>query len=335
MPSPELGVAMQRRAFITLFGGAAATWPLGARAQQTAKIFRIGFLWDSPLVFPEAMEAFRKEIRELGYVEGRNIIIEHRWAEGKPEKMRQLAQELVQLKVDLIVAPSSIYTAAARDATSSIPIIFFSHADPLGSGHVVSLGQPGGNATGISLMMTETNVKLLELSKEAVPGLSRIAVLWDPTTPSHRPGLLAVEGAAKALGLQVQSLAVPAAVEYESAFDAMTRQRADAVLVLSTPIYTAGAQRLAELAIAHKLPSMFGPSEHTRAGGLMSYGPDRADLWRRGAIYVDQVLKGVKPADLPVQQPTKFELAINLRTARMLGIKIPEAFVLRADTVIE
>jgi putative ABC transport system substrate-binding protein len=326
---------MQRRDFITLLGGVAAAWPLAARAQQTGKIFRIGFLWDSPLVFPEAMEAFRKEIRELGYVEGRTIIIEHRWAEGKPEKMRQLAEELVQLKVDVIVAPSSIYTAAAKEATSSIPIIFFSHADPLGSGHVVSLGQPGGNITGISLMMTETNVKLLELFKEAVPGLSRIAVVWDPATPSHRPGLLAVEVAAKALGLQVQSLAVPGAAEYESAFEAMTRQGADAVLFLSTPVYTAGAQRLAELAIAHKLPSMFGPSEHTRAGGLMSYGPDRADLWRRGAIYVDKVLKGAKPADLPVQQPTKFELVINLRTAKMLGITIPEAFVLRADTVIE
>src|SRR4029079_12068453 len=163
------------------------------------------------------------------------------WAEGKPEKMRQLAEELVELKVDLIVAPSSIYTAAARSATSSIPIIFFSHADPLGSGHVMSLGQPGGNATGISLMMTETNVKLLELFKEAVPAPSRIAVVWDPAPPSHRPGLLAVERAAKALALEVQSLAVSGPVEYESAFDTMTRQRADAVLVLSTPIYTAGA----------------------------------------------------------------------------------------------
>ena len=325
---------MKRREFIA-FIGAAAAWPLTTRAQQAGKLYRVGFLWDSPTVFPEAMEAFRHELRELSYVDGRTIVIEYRWAEGKPERMREMAEELVQLKVDVIVAPSSVYTGAAKGATSNIPIIFFSHADPLGSGHVVSLAQPGGNITGISLMMTETNVKLLELFKEAIPGLSRVAVVWDPATPSHGPGLRAVEAAARALGLRIQTLAVPGATEYDSAFAAMTRESADAVLFLSTPVYTAGAQRLAELAIAHNLPSMFGPSEHTRAGGLMSFGPDRADLWRRGAIYVDKVLKGARPADLPVQQPTKFELSINLRTAKALGITIPEAFLLRADKVIE
>jgi putative ABC transport system substrate-binding protein len=325
---------MRRREFIAALGSA-AVWPLAARAQQTTKSYRLGFLWDSPAVFPEAMEAFQQELRALGYTEGRNITIDYRWAEGNPERMREMAEELVRLKVDVIVAPSSVYTGAAQRATSAIPIIFFSHADPLGSGHVSSLARPGGNVTGISLMMTETNVKLLELLNEAIPGRSRIAVVWDPATPSHRPGLRALEGAARELGLQLQTLPVSGPTDYDSAFAAMTSGGAEAVLVLSTPVYTAGAKRLADLAIAHRLPSMFGPSEHALAGGLMSFGPDRADLWRRGAIYVDKVLKGARPAELPVQQPTKFELVINVRTAKALGIIIPEGFLLRADKVIE
>jgi len=279
------------------------------------------------------MEAFRHELRELGYVEGRNVVVEYRWAKGDLARMREMAEELVRLNVDVIVAPSSVYTAAAQGATSTIPVVFFSHADPLGSGHVSSLARPGGNITGISLMMTETNVKLVELLMEVIPGLSRLAVVWDPATPSHRPGLRAVEEAARARGLQLQSLPVPGPAEYDSAFAAMIASGAEAVLVLSTPV--AGAVRLAELAIAHRLPSMFGPSEHARAGGLMSYGPDRADLWRRGASYVDKVLKGASPAELPVEQPTKFELVVNVRTAKALGVTIPEGFLLRADKVIE
>ena len=191
---------MQRREFITLLGVAAVVWPLAARAQQTGKIYRVGFLWDGPDVFPDALEAFRQGLRELGYVEGRNIAIEYRWAEGKPERMRELAEELVRLKVDVIMAPSSIYTAAAKRATSTIPIIFMSHADPLATGHVASLSRPGGNVTGLSLMMTETNVKGLELLKEAVPGLSRVAVIFDPATPSHGPGLKAVEDGGPGIG---------------------------------------------------------------------------------------------------------------------------------------
>jgi putative ABC transport system substrate-binding protein len=324
---------MQRREFIAGMGVTVA-WLSAARAQQP-KIHRIGFLWDSPGVFPEAMEAFRQELRERGYAEGRNLVVEYRWAQGNLARMRELAEELVRLKVDVIVAPSSVYTGAAQRATSAIPIVFFSHADPLGSGHVSSLARPGGNTTGISLMMTETNVKLLELLREAIPGISRIAVVWDPATPSHRPGFQALEGAARARGLQLQSVPVPGPDEYNNAFAAMSAGSAQAVLVLSTPVYTAGAVRLAELAIAHRLPSMFGPSEHARAGGLMSYGPDRADLWRRGAIYVDKVLKGASPAELPVEQPTKFELVVNVRTAKALGVTISEGFLLRADKVIE
>jgi putative ABC transport system substrate-binding protein len=326
---------MDRRRFISAATLSLLAAPLAVEAQQAAKVYRVGFLWDGPAVFPEAIEAFRQGLRDLGYVEGRNIAIEYRWADGKPERMRELAEELVRLKVDVIMAPSSIYTGAAKRATSTIPIIFMSHADPLNSGHVASLGRPGGNITGLSIMMTETNVKGLELFKEAVRGLSRIAVIWDPATPSHGPGLKAVEAAGPALGLRIQPVAVRSATEYESAFSAIVRERAGGVLVLSTPLFIAGAQPLAELAMTHKLPSLFGPRHHVEAGGLMSYSPDRADNWRRAAIYVDKILKGAKPADLPVQQPTKFELVINLKTARALGLTIPQSLLQRADEVIQ
>jgi len=309
--------------------------PLAAEAQSAGKVHRIGFLWESPAVFPDAIEAFRQGLRDLGYVEGRNIAIEYRWAEGKPERMRELAEELVRLKVDVIIAPSSIYTGAAKRATSTIPIIFMSHADPLRTGHVASLARPGGNATGLTIMMTETNVKSLELLKEAVPRLKRVAVVWDPATPSHGPGLKAVEAAGPLLGLRIQSVAVRSATEYESAFAAMVRERADGVLVLSTPLFIAGAKPLAELALRHKLPSLFGPKHHVAAGGLMSYSPHRADLYRRGAVFVDKVLKGANPADLPVERATKFELVINMKTAKTLGLTISPSVLARADEVIE
>jgi ABC-type uncharacterized transport system substrate-binding protein len=324
-----------RRAFLgTLVGGILAT-PIAVEAQQAVKTYRVGFLWDSPGVFPDAIEAFRKSLHDLGYVEGRTLVIEYRWAEGKPERMRELAEELVRLKVDVIVAPSSVYTGAAKRATSEIPIVFMSHADPIASGHVANLARPGGNVTGLSIMMTETNVKGLEMLKEAVPGLARVAVVWDPATPSHGPGLKAVEVAGPALGLRVQPVAVRSAAEFDSAFSAIARGRAGGVLVLSTPLFISGARRLAELAMAHKLPSMFGPRAHAEAGGLMSFGPDRADLFRRGAIYVDKILKGAKPADLPVQQPTKFELVINLKTAKAIGLTIPQSLLQRADEIIQ
>jgi putative ABC transport system substrate-binding protein len=329
---------MRRRDFITALGGTAAVFlvhPPAARAQQAGRVYRIGFLWDRPEGFADALEAFRLALRDLGYVEGRNLKIEFRWSQGKPERMREQAEEVVRLNVDIIVAPSSIYTAAARRATSTIPIVFLSHADPLGTGHVASLARPGGNITGLSLMMTETNVKGLELFKEVVPALSHVAVVFDPATPSHTPGLKAVQAAGPALGLKTQPVPVRAAAEFDGAFSAIARERADGVLVLSTPLFISGAKPLAELALKHKLPSLFGPRHHVEEGGMMSYSPERADLWRRGAIFVDRILKGAKPADLPVQQPTKFDLSINLKTAKAIGVKIPEAFLLRADKVIE
>jgi len=309
--------------------------PLAANAQQAGKVYRVGFLWDSPAVWPHALEGFRQGLRDLGWVEGRNIVVEYRWAEGRFDRLPGLVEELVRLKVDVIVAPTSIYAAAARRATSTIPIVFASHADPIGSGHVASLARPGGNITGLSLMMTETNAKGLELLKEAVPGLSRVAVLWDPATPSHRPGLEAVEGAARALGLRLQPLAVRNATEFDSAFAAIVRERAGGVLVLSTPLFMGGARRLADLAMKHRLPTMFGPKEHVEAGGLMSYSPDRADLYRRAATYVDKLLKGAKPADLPVEQPMRFELVVNMKTAKALGLTFPQTILIRTTQVIQ
>ncbi|MGA8969317.1 MAG: ABC transporter substrate-binding protein [Pseudolabrys sp.] len=325
---------MRRRDFIKVIAGSAVFWPLAARAQTTGRLYRVGFLWDSPGVFMEAIEAFRRGLRELGWIDGQNVAIEYRWAEGRPERMRELAEELVRLNVDIIVVPSSIYTEAAKRATSTIPIIFMSHAGPIESGHVDSLARPGGNITGLSVMLPETSVKGMQLLKEVVPGLSRVAVIWDPATPSHKPGLQAVESAAPAFRLQLQTLPVRASTEYDDAFAAMSKERAEAVLILTTPLYIAGASRLAELAIKHKLP-MFGPIEFAKAGGLVGYGPNRIDLFRRGASYVDKVLKGASPADLPVEQPTKFELLINMKTAKLLGLTVSPTLLARADEVIE
>jgi|SRR5688572_16083160 len=324
-----------RRRFIrTLIGGLCLA-PVHVMAQRAAKIYRIGFLWDTPAVWPHALEGFRQGLRDLGWVEGQNIVVEYRWAEGRFERLPSMVDELVRLKVDLIVAPTSIYTGAAKRATSTIPIVFVSHADPIGSGHVVSLARPGTNATGLTIVMSETMAKSLELLKGAVPGLSRVAVIWDPATPSHTPGLNAVEAAGRALGLQVQALSVRSAIQFDDAFLAIVREHAGAVLVLSTPLFIGGAKQLADLALKHKVPTMFGSREHVEAGGLLSYSPDRADLYRRAATYVDKILKGTNPADLPVQQATKFELAINLKTAKALGLTIPQSVLVRVDQIIE
>ena len=324
-----------RRSFLAAVTGGLLLTPRHAAAQQAGKVYRIGFLWDTPAVWPHALEAFRQGLRDLGWVEGQNIVVEYRWTEGRFDRLPGLVEELVRLKVDLIVAPTSIYTGAAKRATSTIPIVFASHADPIGSGHVASLARPGTNATGLTIVMSETMVKSLELLKGAVPGLRRVAVIWDPATPSHAPGLKALEAASRALGLRLQPLAVRSVTEFDSAFSTIVQQRAGAVLVLSTPLFMGGAKRLAELALTHKLPTLFGPREHVEAGGLMSYSPDRADLYRRAAMYVDKILKGANPADLAVQQATKFELVINLTTARVLGLTIPQSLLVRADQTID
>ena len=324
-----------RRAFLATMTGGLVAAPLAVWAQGAGRIYRIGFLWDSPAVWPNALDGFRQGLRDLGWVEGRNVTIEYRWAEGHFDRLPALAEELVRLKVDVMVAPTSIYTGAAKRATSTIPIVFMSHADPIGSGHVASLSRPGGNITGLTIMMSETAAKSLEVLKEAVPGLVGVAVLWDPATPSHGPALSAVEVTARALGLSLQALAVRHATDFDHVFSVIARKRATGVLVLSTPLFMGGARRLAELAITHRLPTMFGPSEHAEAGGLLSYGPDRVDLYRRGASYVDKILKGTRPAELPVQQATKLDLTINLKTAKALGLTIPDSMLARAAQIIE
>jgi putative ABC transport system substrate-binding protein len=326
---------ISRRAFLASVTAGSLAAPGTALAQQAGRVYRVGFLWDSPAVWPHALEGFRRGLRDLGWVEGRNIAIEYRWAEGRFDRLDDLAQELVRLKVDVIVAPTSIYTAAAKRATATIPIVFASHADPVATGHVERLSRPGGNATGTTIIMSETMAKSIELLKATIPTLKRVAVIWDSATPSHRPALSAVEEAGRVLNLRIQSLAVRSATDFDGAFSTAVQERAGAVLVLSTPLFMGGAKRLADLGLLHKIPTMFGPREHVEAGGLLSYSPDRADLYRRAAGYVDRILKGANPADMPVEQATKFELVINLKTAKALGLTVPPSLLARADQVIE
>ena len=310
--------------------------PLAVEA-QAGKVYRIGILGESASDPSEARlwQTFRLGLRDLGWIEGRNILIESRWNEGDSARLPELAADLVRLRVDLIVTRGSTYVQGARTATSSIPIVFTMHADPIGTGHVVSLARPGGNITGLALLQTEINRKGFEILVSAVPMAKRIAVLWNPGTPSHTPGLKAVEESARTRRVQLQAVVARTGADLESAFSAMAREHAHAVMVLSFGPYTAARQFLAELAIKYRLPTMFAVRDHVEAGGLMSYGPDYSELVRRGAVYVDKILRGAKPADLPVEQPTKFELVINLKTAKALGLTIPPSVLGRADYVIE
>jgi putative tryptophan/tyrosine transport system substrate-binding protein len=311
--------------------------PLTVEAQQPGKLYRIGILTNKASDPAEARlwQAFRSGLRERGWIEGQNIVLEFRAAEGNTARLPELAADLVRLKVDLIVARSSTFVPAAKEATSSIPIVFLIHADPVLTGHVTSLARPGGNITGLAIMMTDLAPKEIELLISAVPAAKRIAVLWSPDTPSHPPALKAVEEAGRTLHVHVQAVGARTAAELEGAFAAMARARAQAVLVLGNPFFLGERQRVAELAIKHRLPTMFNAKDNVEAGGLMSYSPNFDDLYQRGASYVDKILRGAKPADLPVEQPTKFELVINLKTAKALGLTIPQSLLLRADQVIE
>ena len=311
--------------------------PLAAGAQQMRKVYRVGILGvkaSDPLEARRG-QAFRLGLRERGWIEGENILLEHRWTEGNSARLPELAAELVRLKVDLILARSSIFVKAAKEATSSIPIVFVIHADPVGTGHVASLARPGGNITGLALLQTDLGPKALELLSSAVPAAKRLAVLWDPDTPSHTPGLKALEEAARTLRVQLQAVGARTGAELEDAFSVMARERAQAVLVLASAPFATERQRLAELAMRYRLPTMFLQREAVEAGGLMSYAANYDDLFRRGAIYVDKIFKGAKPADLPVEQATKFELVINRKTANALGVTIPPSLLFRADQVID
>jgi putative ABC transport system substrate-binding protein len=308
-----------------------------AEAQQPRKVYRIGILTDKPSdpVETRLWHAFRLGLRERGWNEGGNLSIEFRGAEGNYARLPELAAELVRLKVDLIVARSSQFVQPAKEATSSIPIVFVVHADPEGTGHVASLARPGGNITGLANLQADLGPKMLDLLSAAVPGAKRIAVLWNPDTPSHTPTLKALTEAGRLLRLQLEPVGARTASELEGAFGAMARARAQAVLVIGSPVFTTARQRVAELALTHRLPTMLQTKEAVEAGGLMSYGPSFEDLYRRGAIYVDKILKGARPADLPVEQAAKFELVINAKTAKTLGLTIPPSVLVRADEIID
>jgi putative tryptophan/tyrosine transport system substrate-binding protein len=326
---------MRRRDFVTLIGGVVVTWPLAARAQQAVKVARIGYLGLGPAsAWSSRVEALRAGLRDLGWVEGKNIVIEFRWADGV-QQLPEFAAELVRMKVDVIFAPSSTMVEPARQATKTIPIVFSNHADPIGTGHVASLARPGGNITGLSELTTELNVKALETFREAVPQARRIGVLWNPTTPSQVPGLQSVKAAGEKLGLALRIVPAARAEEFDGALASMTREGVGGVFVVPSPLTILERASVGELALKHRLPTMFGAKESVQAGGLMSYGPDRNDMSRRAAFYIDKILKGAKPADLPVEQASKYLLVINLKTAKALGLEIPPTVLARADEVVE
>jgi putative ABC transport system substrate-binding protein len=316
--------------------GSAAALPWAARAQQTGKIPRVGWLSPGSAASDETfLASFRDGLRELGWVAGRNIALEPRWAEGRFERLPDLAVELVQLKVDVIVASVTQASLAAQRATSTIPVVMVGVGDPLGSGLVASLARPGGNITGPSSMLAEASAKQLALLKETVPNASPVAVLWNPANPVWQAAALGqTEAAARALGLRLQLLEARGPDEFEAAFAAMTRERAGALFVPADIIFVRHTQVMADLAAKHHLPAMFGFREHVEAGGLMSYAASFPVMFHRAATFVDRILKGANPGDLPVEQPTKFELVINLRTAKALDIAIPQSVLQLADEVL-
>jgi ABC-type uncharacterized transport system substrate-binding protein len=336
---------MERRTFLAMVPGSLLAAPRAVEAQQAGRVHRIGFLSPSSPSDPErlaspfgegGLAAFRQGMRDLGYAEGQNISIEPRWAEGRFERLPDLAAELVRLKVDVIVSVVTQATLAAKNATRTIPIVLVAAGDPVGSGLVPNLARPGGNVTGPSTMYAELAGKQLELLMTTAPKVSRVAVLWNPANAAWQVQMLRqTENAARALGLQRQLLEARGPDELEGAFAAMTRERANALLVQVDVIFALHAQRIADLAAKHRMPAMYGAKEHVGAGGLMSYAPNVLDVFRRAATYVDKILRGAKPGDLPVEQPTAFELVINLKTAKALGLKIPPSVLARADQVIE
>ncbi len=305
--------------------------------QQAAKVRRIGFLAvGSREGRAFLIKGFLQGLRERGYVEGQNIVIEYRFSEDRDDRLPELAAELVHLKVEIIVASGTPASFAAKQATSSIPLVMGGvAADPVETGLVASLARPGGNVTGMSMMTSQLSGKRLELFKEIVPGLSRVAVLWNPPNPAYGPVLRELEAAAQTLQLKIQRLEVRVPADFEGAFEAATRQRAGALIVPADPLTTNRQTVIADLAVKHRLPAIMDTKEFVKAGGLLSLGVDLADLYRRSATHVDKILKGAKPADLPVEQPTRFELVINLKTAKALGLTIPLSLLLRATEVIE
>jgi putative ABC transport system substrate-binding protein len=329
---------MRRRELIAIAGTGLAVWPLAARAQQQARSARLGYLGLGSPTAPGTVvrvEALRAGLRDLGYVEGKNLVIEFRWSDTV-EQLPEAAAELVRMKVDVIYSNSSTETEVARRATSTIPIVFGTHSDPVGVGHVTSLARPGSNITGMSALGPELTVKQLEILKATVPRATRFGVLYTPTTPTYQPVLQAAEAAGGKLDVQLLAVGVNAVAEFDGAFAKMAQARVDAVFVHAAILTTrANALPLAKLALQHRLPTMFGTRDNITAGGLMCYAADLIDLSRRAAVYIDKILKGAKPGELPVEQASKFQLVINLKTARALGLTIPTSILGRADEVIE
>jgi putative tryptophan/tyrosine transport system substrate-binding protein len=326
---------MRRREFVTLLGGVLATWPVVARAQHPARVFRIGFLgFGNASTWANRVEALRGGLRDLGYIDGKNIAIEFRWTETI-EQLPELATELVRMNVDVIFAPSSTEVEVARQVTNAIPIVFATHADPVGLGHVASLSRPGGNITGLSGLGADLAVKALEILKEAVPYATRFAVFVTPSAPWHYSFLQAAKVAGTKLDVQVHTASVQTVEDLDGAFAMAVRERVDGIFVQPTSLSRSYRAPLAELALKHRLPSMFGGREYVEAGGLMSYAADYVELTRRAATYIDKILKGGKPADLPVELATKYLLAINLTTAKKLELNLPWFLQQRADEVIE
>ena len=332
---------MKRRDFIITLAGSAAGWPLAAGAQQ-GKMPRIGILSPARSEGPDAsrpaLNALVEGLRELGYTEGQNIVIERRFGEADPGRLRKAAAEMVERQLDVIVALSTTAARPAQQATSLIPIVAAGMADPVEDGLVASLARPGGNVTGTTFLGPELVAKRLQLLREVVPQLSRVAVLWHPRAYSDRTNagmLKEIERAAQTLGMQLQLVSAASPEDIDGAFSAMTRERAAALTVFPSPMLFAEYNRIASLAAASRLPAIYAAREGADAGGLMSYGANLPDLFRQTAAYVDKILKGAKPAELPVQQPTKFELVINLKTAKALGLTITRDFLLLADEAIE
>jgi len=324
-----------RRAFITLLGGAAAAWPLAARAQQPAKLPIIGFLGsNTPSAQGQWNAAFVQRLRELGWVEGRNVVIEYRWAEGRSHRYTEIAAEFVRLSVDVIVTSGTVAVAAAKQATSVIPIVFATAGDPVGAGLVASLARPGGNVTGLSLQQTDLAAKRLELLREVVPGLRRLAILGNVNSAGVVLEMREVETTARTLGLEAATLEIRRVEEIAPVFEAF-KGRVEALDIVSDPLIFTHRAQIHTLAMSARLPAMYGYREYVEAGGLMSYGPNLSDLYRRAADMVDKILRGTKPADIPVEQPTKFDLVINLTTAKALGLEVPRMLLARADEVIE
>src|SRR3981189_3262166 len=327
---------MRRREFVTLLGGTAASWPLPSRAQQRKAMPRVGVIWHAANAKQEEeyLGALTKAFHELGYFEGKNIELDHRFPAEQPERFRTLAEELAESKVDVIVAVTGLGAREAKRATGAIPIVIVADPDPVGNGLVESLARPGGNVTGLSLMVIDLSGKRLALFKEIVPSLARVALLLAPRDAFSKPSIVAIERGAKAAGFLIQTFDVTTSDEIEQAFSAIARDGFDGASAIGAPMYNERVQ-VGESAMAHKVPTIAANAEQVPYGLLLSYGPDFPDHFRRAVGYVDKILKGAKPGDLPIEQPTRFKLVINLKTAKALGLTVPPTLVVGADEVID